>query len=226
MYFILNKIIELRYSYFFTKIIAYIFIQNMITIAVIPLYASWGLSFSLLSFVGNLIFLPFLTLYIFLSIIILFLFFFDLVIFSFFYAQKILLSVWIYSMTLISTVCPIDSLCFINSPLLSYPLCISSIILLLFLKRLKINDLIVCFFSIILLCGIILYLHFCIIPSPLKVIRDGNSTYILRKITDKKVLISNNGKKNRLYLSDKKIQHMILPEIKKAFGIQKPSIIL
>lgn len=137
MYFILNKIFELRYSLFFNKIISYIIIQNMITIAVIPLYASWGLSFSLLSFVGNFIFLPFLTCYIFLSIIILFLFFFDHVLFFLLYAQKYLLTAWMRSMTLISSVCPIHSFCFINCPSVSYLLCIGSIILLLFLKKIR-----------------------------------------------------------------------------------------
>jgi hypothetical protein len=128
-------------------------------------------------------------------------------------------------MTLISIAFPIDSLCFINYPLLSYPLCIASIILLLFLKKNKINDLFLCCFSIILLCGIFFSLRFCITPLSLKVVRDGNSTYVLRRITDKKVFIASNCKKNRLCFSDKKMQHMILPEIKKAFGIEKPSII-
>jgi len=73
-------------------------IQSYITIGMIPLYAYWGLPFSLLSFIGNFIFIPFLTLFITVSL----LFFLGLLFgfpFSIFaYLLEIITKYWLYIM--------------------------------------------------------------------------------------------------------------------------------
>lgn len=83
--------------YIFYKYIAYYLItQNIISIATIPIYSFWGLSFSLLSFIGNIIFMPFLIIFIFLSIILFFGFIFKITLTPLVFLLKKLTSLWFF----------------------------------------------------------------------------------------------------------------------------------
>lgn len=225
MYLIVNFFNMILCNSFFLKIVKYIIIQNMISIALLPIYSSWGISFSLISIFGNFIFLPFLMIYLFLSIGILFLFFFDYVFFSFIYLQKYVLDMWIFIMQMIEKTFSFQTICFVNYPLFSYPMCFIVLIFLFFLKK-KVSSILLFFYSSLFF--VILLFIFSYLPprSSIKIIQDNDRTYLIRYLSNQKVFLHFFGRAFKKKSFEKKIKYIILPEIKKNFGIQYPFIIM
>lgn len=117
---------------FLKFIVNYITTQNIINIAIIPIYSSWGLSFSLLSIFGNILFIPFITIYIFLSIIILIGLIFETTFYPLIYFLKIITNIWIFFMQKLSS--KYFFIYFIDNPIFNYIFCWSLILLIIKLK--------------------------------------------------------------------------------------------
>jgi hypothetical protein len=93
-------LLKLKYHLIFLskKLINLILIQNIISIALIPIYSAWGISFSILSFIGNIVFAPFLTIFIILSVIIFFGFILQISISPAIFILKKTVDLWLYIM--------------------------------------------------------------------------------------------------------------------------------
>lgn len=71
--------------------------QNILLLIMIPLYCSWGIPITLLTFIGNIIFSPFLTIFIFLSLILfLIIIIFNSMPYALAYILKKIVDLWIY----------------------------------------------------------------------------------------------------------------------------------
>jgi len=114
---------------FLKFIVSYITTQNIINIAIIPIYTSWGLSFSLLSFFGNILFVPFITIYIFISIIILIGLIFEITFYPLIYFLKIITNIWIFLMQKLSS--KYFCIYFIDDALFTYTLCWSFFLIII-----------------------------------------------------------------------------------------------
>lgn len=223
-YSFLNFFIQLFLSKKFIYILKYCILQNIITIALLPLYSSWGISFSSLSLIGNFIFAPLLIIYLILSIIILVGFCFQKWFLFIITIQKTLIDIWIYLLYKMSFFIPYGIFTFINNPIISYPLCWTLAGILIFNQAIKKNIYYYCLYSFISLISVLIILNIIEIKNKICIINDFNIIYIIRYIDENTVYLSvANIKKN--FISKKKIEYVLLPEIKKNFGINRPTIL-
>ena len=212
------KKVFLFFSYYFIT-------QNLITIAILPIYSSWGIEFHFLSLIGNFIFLPFLIAYLMLSFLLFIAFCFQSCSFSLVYLLKQLTEWWLSLMHFFSSICPDISFAFLDQPLMNYSLCWGILILFFIFIDIKTETikktLFISFFCLFFALFIL----------------NTQKTSRTHKLVDqrsKKFLIRHAGKNNILLfaLSEKKVipkkdflDYVIIPEIIKSFGISNPNII-
>lgn len=113
----------------------YIFIQSIIYLFCLPLYISYGIPFYMLSFFGNVLFLPFLMSYIIFSLLIVIFAWSSFFSTIFINLQSIIFNIWYFLMHYISLYLPEFKLAFINNCYeLIYLLCWGFLFLLFILK--------------------------------------------------------------------------------------------
>ncbi len=222
--FILSFFLRLFYNKYFIYFLNYFAVQNIITIALLPIYSSWGNSFSTLSLVGNLIFSPLLVLYLILSIIILISFCFQKWLVSIISFQKYLIDFWVYLLYKVSIFVPYWIFTFVDSPKLSYPLCWGIILIILFYKNIIGNIYYMALYSFIGLIVSIAILNSIKINKNYFFIEDFNKIYEIKYIDKNLIFIHILGQK-RQFISEKTLEYLIVPKIKKYFGINRPEIL-
>jgi hypothetical protein len=211
------KKVFLFFSYYFIT-------QNLITIAILPIYSSWGIKFHCLSLIGNFIFLPFLTAYLILSFFIFIGFCFQSCSFSLVYLLKKLTEYWLSLMYWLSSTSPDISFAFLDNPGINYSLCWGMLVLFFTFLDIKTETIKKTLFASFLCLFFALF------------ILKTQKTSITHKLIDqrnKKFLIRHAGKNNIFLfsLSEKKVipkkdflDYVIIPEIIKTFGITDPEI--
>lgn len=213
------KKVFLFFSYYFIT-------QNLITIAILPIYSSWGIEFHFLSLIGNFIFLPFLIAYLMLSFLLFIAFCFQSCSFSLVYLLKKLTEWWLSLMHFFSSICPDISFAFLDQPLMNYSLCWG--ILLVFFIFLDIKTETIkksLFYSFISLFFALFFLSIQKTNITHKFINQRNKKFIIRHQGNNKVFLIPLSEK-KLFPREDFIDYVIIPEITKTFGIPNPKIIL
>lgn len=210
------------YSRYFSFFLNYIVIQNVITIGILPVYASWGIPFSTLLWFGNLFFLPFLTIYLTVSVIILILFFFQSFSLVLIRVHNIVIDVWMTILYMLSKYIPYGEFSYVDYAPYSYIVCWSTVIFLLWLRRKSYSILFRAAISssccmIIILCAVLL--------PPFQMVHiDCEGTF-----PESYIMMKNNviimSKKRVKKLAFEKVEYNYLRKIRKYFGLLKPSIL-
>lgn len=203
----------------------YCITQNIISIAILPVYATWGIPFSPLSIVGNFIFAPFLSMYIFLSLLIFIGFVFQHAFVWLIILLKKITSFWIGLMYFLETICQVSPIAFIDIAGYWYFLCWGSIVLFFYFNVFEKNVLFSFFMSALLLIVIILIMIN--VRSSVKnfIIQDWQKTYSVRYINDTTVAVFL-LERTRKNLNENELKYTVKPEIIKKFGMINPKILL
>jgi hypothetical protein len=210
----INQLFKNKYILLFLN---YCIIQNIISIAIFPLYSSWGIPFSTLSLLGNLLFSPFLLIYLLFSFIIFISFFLQKWSAMIIACQKYILTLWIYLMSTLSNLIPFKMIVFIDMPELSYILCWGAACILLYIKSNMNNTALMTLYSFI---GFFLVLSILVmIPKKhnITIIQDNNLFYAVCYKNEREVYLHAIDKK-RKYISEKKMEYTFVPQIRKIFG--------
>lgn len=223
--FLFNFFKWLSENKYFLYLLQYCITQNIITIAILPIYSSWGIPFSPLSILGNFIFSPFLFLYIVLSCIIFVGFFFQ---HAFTWVINILqkiTKIWIYLMENLSSLFDVGFIGFIDIPELSYLFCWGSIVILLYYRKIFFNKI-----TFFLVSSTVLLLLIGIMSSFKKTknkffIQEGQNTYLVHYNSENSVIIILMDRKRKT-INKNHLKYLLLPEIIKNFKIINPKIML
>lgn len=216
--YILRKILYSRYFIFFLN---YIIIQNIITIGLLPVYSSWGISFSTLLWFGNLLFLPFLSLYLLVCLAIIFLFFFESFSWILVSFHNAIIDWWVWCLESLSCCIPYWKLCGVDYAPYSYFFYWGLVFFLFSFTREQYSVFfragltsIMCAFSLII---------FVSLPPLEKKIVDASGVipeiYLLTK--DSSVFILG---KQKIKSIENKIEYNHVRNIRKYFGIVNPKI--
>lgn len=201
--FFLNFCIQLFFNKYFIYFLNYCILQNIITIALLPLYITWGISFSTLSVLGNFIFTPFLILYLAFSIILLIGFCFQKWFLSIVYLQKKLIDVWIYLLINLTNFIPYLILTFVDLPLLSYSICWLLVLLLIVNIKNNTNIYYSFLYSTLSLIFVLIILSSVKAKNNFFIVKDFNKVYIIKLV-----------KNNTIYLHDLDIKKKLYQKIK------------
>ncbi len=212
------KRVCLFFSYYFIT-------QNLITIAILPIYSSWGIKFHCFSLIGNFIFLPFLTAYLILSFFLFIGFCFQSCSFSLVYLLKGLTECWLFIMYWLSSIAPDISFAFLDNPRINYPLCWGILILFFTFLDIKIETI----KKTLLASFLCLFFALFILKTQKtdithKLIDQKNKKFLIRHDKNNTILFIPLCKK-RLLPKKNFIDYVIIPEIIKTFGISDPNII-
>jgi hypothetical protein len=174
-----NLFIKKKIKNFLMK---YIYLQNCISLFCLPLYITYGISFSALSILGNFLFPSFLLAYLFSSILIMALSWNQIVSQTIIIFQEYILNIWLYIMEQTAMIIPHQALQFIEYYYFHYIFSWLCLILLLFLKKNITQDPKTMMLTSCIFLGTTIVL---LIYSPeekkITVIEDKNSYYIIRK---------------------------------------------
>jgi hypothetical protein len=112
---------------------------------------------------------------------------------------------------------------FVNAPFISYPLCWGLTIVFIFNDNIKNN---IYYFFLYTVSALIFVLFILNIPvkSNFCIVEDFNKIYLIKMVDKNKVYVHDISMK-KSFVSEKKIEYLLLPEIKKNFGITKPCIL-
>ena len=216
----LEKIFQ-KYILFFSY---YLITQNLIAIAILPIYSSWGIPFHFLSILGNLVFTPFLACYLFLSFLIFIGICFRYTSFSLIFILKKITTIWLSMMNFLATLLPNVAIGFVDHPTISYPLCWGSIFIFFFFFNIQSNTAKKCALITTLLFISVLF----ILKSQKK-----NKLWKIIEYKQKKYLLRYNDKESLFIipLQNKKVQtnldfyqYAIKPEALRTFGIIDPLV--
>jgi hypothetical protein len=217
MQFFSYKTILKKYINTFLNYLAYYLItQNIITIAMLPLYSSWGLPFSILSIFGNFIFAPFLSLFLFLSTILFIGFIFQIPFFSIIFLLKKIVKIWIFLMTFFGT--NNLSIFFVNNENISYPLCWASAFLLIYSKTFRKSIFLWFILSTIICCTCIFTLSKIKPKKNIILIEDKENTLIIYKIKNNIFIFKRPFLTRKSIIKESLISYHLMPELAKEFG--------
>lgn len=224
MYSVLNFFKRFFLHKYVLYFLQYCIVQNIITIALLPIYSSWGISFSTLSLIGNFIFSPILIIYLFFSIIILIGFCFQKWFLFIINMQKWLIDIWTFLLCKLTLYIPFGVFTFINNPLISYPLCWGLVIIFIFNENIKKNIYYFFIYTLFSFIFVLIILNNISIKSNFLIIEDFNRLYLIKMVSEDTFYIHDLSMK-KSFISEKKIEYLLVPEIKKKFGITNPSIL-
>lgn len=211
------KRLSLFFSYYFIT-------QNLITIAILPIYSSWGIPFHPLSLIGNFIFLPFLSLYLILSFFIFVGFCFQSCSYTLIFLLKTLTEFWLTTMYFFGSLFPDFSFVFINNPTMNYSICWGLLIIFFIFFELKNQIKKALIASTICLSFALFVLTTNTAKSKHTFINEQNRKFLLRAQDDKKVFLVPLSEKKQI-LKKEFIEYTVMPEIIKTFGISHPIIL-
>jgi hypothetical protein len=223
-YYLLNLIVSFFSNKYCIYFLNYSILQNIITIALLPIYSTWGISFSTLSLAGNFIFSPLLIMYLVFSIIILIAFCFQKWFLFVINLQKNLIEIWVYLLYTLSLYIPYGIFTFVNAPFISYPLCWGLTIVFIFNDNIKNNIYYFFLYTVSALIFVLFILNNIPVKSNFCIVEDFNKIYLIKMVDKNKVYVHDISMK-KSFVSEKKIEYLLLPEIKKNFGITKPCIL-
>jgi hypothetical protein len=206
-----------KYINTFLNYLAYYLItQNIITIAMLPLYSSWGLPFSILSIFGNLIFAPFLSIFIFISTILFIGFIFQVPFFSIIFLLKKVVKIWFFLMTFFAT----DNLSifFVNNESISYPLCWIITFLLIFSKKIRSSTFLWFILSLLGVFISIFILSKIESKKNIILIEDKENTLIVYKIKNNIFIFKRPFSRRKSTIKESFISYHLMPDIAKQFG--------
>jgi hypothetical protein len=219
--FIIKKIFQHRYVSFLSNALL---IQNIVSLAMLPVLVSWGMPFSTLSWLGNILFLPFLTVYITISSLLFIAFFFNACPQWLLYLHNGIIDLWLVLLEKGKSFFWYRECVFVDSAPYSYIFCWSFLILIIFVyARSKESMLLPCLssFFALLFCFLVLSCF-----SPMKDFFIVSDDY-------KEMLVRYHGRNECfLYLyphntrlpSCTSFEYLLLPRIRKYFGIAYPRV--
>jgi hypothetical protein len=212
------KKVLLFFSYYFIT-------QNIITIAILPIYASWGIPFHLLSIIGNGLFLPFLSLYLILSLLIFIGFCFQTCSLTLIFFLKTVTLWWLKAMYVSSSMLPDISFAFIDQGSTQYLICWGALIIFFIffdIKEKKIQSLLA---SFIFLSITILILKTPYQEKLIHLIDHKDKKFLLKKEDNDRISIIPLTEKKQ-YPKKDFLEYVVYSEIAKIWGITHPKIIL